>query len=84
LQDALDGRLPAAERAAVDAHLAECERCRRREQALRWTKVRLAGAADALPVPADLTGQLARALAAADADGAAPTWRPGWLDRWRR
>jgi anti-sigma factor RsiW len=67
LQDALDGRLTPAERAAVEAHLAECQRCRRRERALRWTRVRLAGAADALLVPADLPLQLARAVAEADA-----------------
>lgn len=86
LQDALDGRLPAAERAAVAAHLETCEPCRRRERALRWTKVRLAGCADALPVPADLSQQLARALDHADTaeDGPAAPQRPGWFGRWRR
>ncbi|MCC7180094.1 MAG: zf-HC2 domain-containing protein [Acidobacteria bacterium] len=86
LQDALDGRLPAAERAVVAAHLEVCEPCRRRERALRWTKVRLAGAADALPVPGDLAQQLARALDAAEAAGGGPADppRPGWFTRWRR
>ncbi len=38
LQDALDRRLDSASRAALDAHLSSCEKCRRELAALRWTK----------------------------------------------
>jgi anti-sigma factor RsiW len=62
LQDALDGRLAEFEQAAVEHHLASCEACRRRSQALRWTTLRLAGAAG-MAVPPTLADDLAAALA---------------------
>lgn len=91
LQDALDGRLSEFDRAAVAHHLAACEACRRQSAALRWTKLRLAGASG-MAVPASLadevTAALTRPVAPADpapadpppADTAPPT--SGWR-RWR-
>ncbi len=38
LQDALDHRLDPASRAALDAHLSTCEKCRLELAALQWTK----------------------------------------------
>ncbi|MCC7123263.1 MAG: zf-HC2 domain-containing protein [Acidobacteria bacterium] len=67
LQDALDGRLDAADRAALDAHLATCEACRRQSQALRWTRLRLAGASAGVDVPPTLDGELRRLLETATA-----------------
>lgn len=63
LQDALDGRLSAAERLAVGEHLVACESCRRTLHALRWTKVRMAGAGAVLPIPARLETELREVLA---------------------
>jgi len=61
LQDALDGRLSEFEQAAVARHLVSCEACRRRSQALRWTTLRLAGAAG-MSVPPTLADDVASAL----------------------
>ncbi len=66
LQDAIDGRLDADQRAALDAHLAACSRCRREYEALRWTKTQLAGAARAIEVPAGLEARLRSVLDAED------------------
>jgi anti-sigma factor RsiW len=63
LQDALDGRLTEFDRAVVEHHLLSCEACRRRSQALRWTMLRLAGAAG-MAVPPTLADDLAPALTA--------------------
>jgi anti-sigma factor RsiW len=64
LQDALDGRLAAADRLAVGEHLVGCEPCRRTLHALRWTRVRMAGAGAVLPIPARLETEIREALAA--------------------
>ena len=63
LQDALDGRLTAADRLAVGEHLVGCEPCRRTLHALRWTKVRMAGAGAVLPIPGRLETEVREALA---------------------
>ncbi len=62
LQDALDDRLDASNRAALDAHLATCERCRLELDALRWTKRQLATGARVDEVPADLEASVRAAL----------------------
>jgi hypothetical protein len=61
LQDAIDGRLTAAEREALDAPLADCARCRRELQAMRLIKLQLARARSS-ELPAELESQLRRAL----------------------
>jgi anti-sigma factor RsiW len=61
---ALDSRLTPADRLAVDEHVLGCERCRRALHALRWTKVRMAGAGAALPIPGHLEDELRQALLA--------------------
>ena len=45
LQEFLDDRLAAAERAALEGHLKTCERCQRELELLRWTRRALRGAA---------------------------------------
>jgi len=62
LQEALDGRLTPEGRLAVAEHVLVCERCRRTLHALRWTRVRLAGAGAALPTPDHLERDLRQAL----------------------
>jgi len=62
LLEALDGRLTPEQRLAVGEHVLGCERCRRTLHALRWTKVRMAGAGAALPVPGQLEKDLRQAL----------------------
>ena len=62
LQDALDGRLDESQRAALDAHLATCGRCRHELAALRWTKAQLQGVASAEDSPGDLVFRLRQAL----------------------
>jgi len=66
VQDALDGRLGGSQRAALDAHLATCDRCRRELAALRWTKTQLAAVATAEDAPQELFAQLREALDGAD------------------
>ncbi len=50
LQELLDDRLAAADRAALEGHLTTCERCRRELELLRWTRQALRGAAEE-PLP---------------------------------
>lgn len=61
LQDALDNRLPAAERAALDAHLAGCAQCRARFEALAAAKAALARLRTS-EVPAELRTRVFNAL----------------------
>lgn len=49
--DAVDETLPAAERAALDAHLAGCERCRGELEAFKRTIAAIHGAAREAPSP---------------------------------
>jgi anti-sigma factor RsiW len=83
LQDALDGRLAPEARAAFDAHVASCERCRRELEALRWTKAHVAAAADRmLDMPVDLDSRLREALDAEDRGSAVAVRPPSrWLSR---
>ncbi len=87
LQDALDGRLDPAGRAALDAHLTTCESCRRQSQALRWTRLRLAGASAGVDVPPALDGDLRRLLETATAPPAStpppPPAPKSWWSRLR-
>lgn len=67
LQDAIDGRLNATERAALDAHLSVCQACRRELEALSWVKRQIADPArTGVPIPADLEAGILRALDAED------------------
>ncbi len=67
LQLLLDGRLAAERRAAVQAHLAECGRCRRELDALRTLKTALREGVSQHPVPRELAARVAGALAAESA-----------------
>src|SRR5712692_947032 len=66
LQELLDGRLPSGTRREVEAHLEECERCRREWQALIWTKQLLAEQREATLVPEAMEAKLLAALDAED------------------
>jgi anti-sigma factor RsiW len=83
LQELLDGRLAEGRRAEVEGHLAECERCRRELEVLRWTRQTLRDTATAEPLPATLADEVEAALDRED-EGAgtpAPSSRPAWR-RW--
>ncbi|HEX9579512.1 MAG TPA: zf-HC2 domain-containing protein [Gemmatimonadales bacterium] len=67
LQDLLDGRLEAARRPEIEAHLAACERCRRHLDALRWARD---VALKQVPIEALPPGLAARVGAALDAEAA--------------
>ncbi len=88
LQDAVDGRLDAAARAALDLHLAVCPACRLELDALSWVKRQVRDhARDAAPVPADLQTTILRALDAEDRGTAEvrslqPSDRRGAPGRW--
>jgi hypothetical protein len=84
LQDALDGRLPADARAALEAHLAGCARCRGEVDALAWTKRLVAESAVATAPPPGLDDDLLRLLDAEDAASvpSAPARRVGRPARW--
>ncbi len=62
LQDAVDGRLDAVRQAAIDSHVAGCDRCRREIEALRLVKLQLAAIRSASDIPVDLSARLRRAL----------------------
>jgi anti-sigma factor RsiW len=62
LQDAIDGRLDPSQRAALDAHLATCDRCRREMTVLRWTKTQLANTVPPVDASFDFAGQLRQTL----------------------
>ena len=61
LQDVLDHRLDPAKRAEVEAHLADCDRCRRELEVLRWTKDLLRSASGS-ELPLDFGTRLSTAL----------------------
>lgn len=63
LQLLLDGRLPPDQRTAVEGHLARCQRCRRELDALRRVKAALRDDLPDRPVPSDVGGRVAAALA---------------------
>lgn len=62
LQDAIDGRLDSSQRAALDAHLATCEACRRELAVLQRTKAHLAKTARTVDMPGDLDAYVRRTL----------------------
>jgi anti-sigma factor RsiW len=71
----LDGTLPAADQAAVDAHLAQCAGCR---AALAQLRAVLAGARTLPPSiapPHDLWGAIARRITEREAQGRRRWWR---------
>jgi anti-sigma factor RsiW len=81
LQELLDDRLAGGQRAEVESHVAECDRCRRELEVLRWTRGTLRDAATAEPLPPTLEDELQAALDRED-EGArtpAPAARPAWL-----
>lgn len=65
LQDFLDGRLAAARRSEVEAHLGECPQCRRQLEALRWVRDVAVKQLPGEDVPPALAGRVAAALDAA-------------------
>ena len=75
LQDLLDGRLAEAQRAEVEAHLANCARCRREVAALEWSKRELSAVWETEGAPADLHLRLRAALDAEDRRSRPVTWR---------
>lgn len=58
LQDAVDGRLDAEARAALDTHLVSCESCRHELAAFQWTKTQLRHVEWRIDVPDDLDARL--------------------------
>lgn len=68
LQDLLDERLPAGERAALEEHLAVCARCRAALAALERGRAAARGLPPLEP-PSGLTARLATALAAEESGG---------------
>ena len=79
LQEFLDDRLAAAERAALEGHLKTCERCQRELELLRWTRWALRGAAKE-PLPEATRLEVLSALDREDA-AATPRQKVGrpWL-----
>jgi anti-sigma factor RsiW len=73
LQDAIDGRLDAAARAELDAHLASCEQCRRELDALRWTKTQAGLQGRSLDVPPDFYARVQSLLDQEDTQGTSQT-----------
>jgi anti-sigma factor RsiW len=83
LQDFLDGRLDAARRGEVQAHLEACPQCRAELEALRWVRdVALKQLADE-ELPPALAERVATALDAADRQ-ARPAASPIFGRPWRR
>lgn len=67
LQDAIDGRLDAAARAALEAHLAGCPTCQRELDALSWVTQQITGPGRAgVVTPADLDAVIRARLDAED------------------
>ncbi len=64
LQLLLDGRLPAERRAAVEEHLARCQRCQRELDALRRVKAAVREDLPERTVPPDVVARVSAALAA--------------------
>ena len=84
LQQLIDGRLEAEQRAVVETHLAECARCRRRIELLRATRDEVRAAH---PVTPALSGDLAfeaRMRAVLDAEDRAPIAPPARVRPRRR
>jgi anti-sigma factor RsiW len=78
IQEAVDGRLPAAARLELEAHLATCDECRRKWEIPAWAKAQAASAPHP-NVPEDLSARVVRALDEEDADRAAADVRgTGW------
>lgn len=65
LHDAVDGRLDAGARAALDGHLAGCAACRAELEAIRWTKAQVAASRGDATVPAEFESWLQATLAPA-------------------
>jgi anti-sigma factor RsiW len=81
LQDFLDGRLDAARRAEVQAHLQGCPQCRGQLEALRWVRDTALKQLPAEEVPPALAGRVATALAEAhrrSRPAPSPTIGPRW------
>lgn len=62
LHAAAAGRLSVPERAALDAHLADCDACRRELRAMTMLAKQVGGALEEDPVPGDLEARLRHAL----------------------
>ena len=74
IHDLLDGRLDAAARREVEAHIEGCEECMRAFEAMRWTKNFAASHFAAPPeAPADLRDSILRSLRAEGTHRAAPS-----------
>ena len=82
IQDLLDGRLDPAARARVEAHLEECEMCRRESRSLARIKAAAASALAAADPPADLAAATIAALDREDRPERAPV--PGRAVRFSR
>jgi anti-sigma factor RsiW len=62
LQDLLDGRLDEPRRAEVEAHVADCARCRRELDALRWVKSEVSKQDAVVEPTAELSSRIRAAL----------------------
>ncbi|MCI0407197.1 MAG: anti-sigma factor [Acidobacteria bacterium] len=66
IHELLDGRLDPGRRAEVELHLSECEPCRKRHEALIWTRKVAAGHLCTARLPAELESQVRNVLDAED------------------
>ena len=83
LQDFLDGRLAAAPRSDVEAHLGRCPQCRRQLEALRWVRDVALKQLPGEDVPPALAGRVAAALDAAhERSRPAASLSHGWRRKW--
>lgn len=79
IQDLLDDRLGARERADAQAHLEVCEECRHQLRRLEWIKRLTAGHLTTAEVPDSLRANISAALDREDARAASqPWWRVGF------
>ncbi|MGQ0703560.1 MAG: anti-sigma factor family protein [Gemmatimonadales bacterium] len=72
LQLLLDGRLSEEQRDAVEAHLRDCDRCRRELEAMRQVKAALREDLPEHPLPSGLTARVSAALAGESVSARAP------------
>ncbi len=77
LQDLLEGRLDEPRRSHIAAHVADCARCQRELDALRWVKAETPKHFGEADLPAELLSRVRTALDAADAESRRPAglWR---------
>lgn len=79
LQELLDGRLDPAVRETVERHLESCAECRRELEALRWTKRFAAKQFAGAEEPAELRGNIMRAVRSSAGEDKSKIVRPNFF-----